>query len=151
MGLFHWRKVLVDIPLQRRCDHIDYQLSKLLISSLRIAEVSCAKWVSGHSLKKCHLSVYQLRPLFILLWIGKTQHSAISLELVGDNGFLFQLPGKRPLGWTVQGKGGHLPVAWTYQLCPQCHGEFTCRIWDWITIKHQLRAQRAALTCLPAV
>lgn len=58
----------------------------------------------GHSLNKCHLSVDQLRPFFILLWIGKTQHSAISLEPVGDNGFLFQLPGKRPLGWTVQAK-----------------------------------------------
>lgn len=56
-------------------------------------------------MKKCHLSVYQLREhFFILLWLGKTQHPATSLELVGNTGFFLQLPGKRPLGWTVQAK-----------------------------------------------
>lgn len=40
----------------------------------------------------------------ILLCRGKIQHPAISLELVGDIGFFLQLPGKRPLSWTVQAK-----------------------------------------------
>lgn len=71
--------------------YIDFQPSKLLISSLRITEVPCAKWVLGPlTVEKCHLSVYQLSGCsFILIWLGRTQHPASSLSWACCDGWIF--------------------------------------------------------------
>lgn len=85
----------------------------------------------GHSLWRN--AIYQYinsvdAPLFYSGLVGLSIQPALSLELVVMGGFFSSVTRQAPAGLDCAGKGGHLSMAWTCQLCPQHHGEFACRV-----------------------